>query len=227
MPRPAAAHDGGVQVWRLTDDGRDHRVEADPGMSRRIRWYVDDELVAERKAMEDRVRLSSPAGELEVRFSGLGAPRRATLGTFPGGTDLVPDPGSKADAYEQRVREHPTRYAVIATVGGVARVVVPILLAVLAARFALSLDLPRPNLPLPDLPSIPAPDLPTIPWPSIPWPDWSLPGWVGEVLDKAKYVWPVVLAFVLARAEIRRRKQQDERRQERSDTRTNPPSTGT
>lgn len=213
-----------MQVWRLTVEGRDHRVEADPGLSRRIRWYVGDELVAEKKAMEDKLRLSSPEGELEVRFSGLGAPRRATLGTYPGGTDLVPDPGSKADQYEQRVREHPTRYAVIATVGGVAKVVVPILLAVLAARFAFSLDL---DLPRPDLPDLPTPDLPSIPLPSIPWPDWSLPGWVRWTLDKAKYVWPIVLAFVIARAEIRRRRQQDEKRQDRSDTRTNPPSTGT
>jgi hypothetical protein len=57
-----------------------------------------------------------------------------------------------------------------------------------------------PNLPLPDLP-----DLPSIPWPGL-----ELPGWVREVLDKAKYVWPVVLAYVLARAEIRRRRKQDE-----------------
>ena len=42
------------------------------------------------------------------------------------------------------------------------------------------------------------------------WPDWSLPGWVREVLDKAKYVLPVIIAFVLARAEIRRRRTQDE-----------------
>ena len=42
------------------------------------------------------------------------------------------------------------------------------------------------------------------------WPDWSLPGWVREVLDKAKYVVPVIIAFVLARAEIRRRRTQDE-----------------
>lgn len=201
-----------MQVWRLTVDGRDHRVEAGTGLSHEVRWYVDDELVAEKKAMDDKLKLSSAVhGELEVRYSGLGAPRRATLGAWPGGDDLVPDPGSKADLYEQRVREHPQRYAIIATVGGVAKVVVPILLAVLAARFAFSFDV---DLPLPDLPSIPTPDLPSIPWPSIPWPDWSLPGWVTAVLDKATYVWPIVLAYVIARAEIRRRKEQDAKRQE-------------
>lgn len=210
-----------MQVWRLTDDGHDHRVEADPGLSRTIRWYVDDELVAEKKAMEDKVRISSPAGELEVRFSSLGAPRRATLSELPGGTDLVPDPGSRADLYEQRLRDHPTRYALIATVGGVAKVVVPILLAVLATRFVFSLDLP-----LPDLPDLPTPNLPSIPWPSIPWPDWSLPGWVRWALDKVKYVWPIVLALVIARAEIRRRRQQDEKRGaaavDRRETRNGP-----
>ena len=44
------------------------------------------------------------------------------------------------------------------------------------------------------------------------WPDWSLPGWVREVRDVLKFVFPVVLAFVLARAEIRRRRTQDELR---------------
>lgn len=211
-----------MQVWRLTVDGHDHRVEADTGVTHRVRWYVDDELVAEKKAMEDKLRLSSGVGELEVRFSGLGAPRRATLGSFLDGTDLVPDPGSKAALHEQRVREHPRRYAVVATVGGAAKVVVPILLAVLAARFAFSFDLPTP-----DLPSLPVPDLPSLPLPSIPWPDWELPGWVRSVLDKAKYVWPIVLAYVVARAEIRRRRQQDAKRPappvDRRDTRNGPP----
>ncbi|MDP2774358.1 MAG: hypothetical protein Q8O61_12470 [Nocardioides sp.] len=42
-----------------------------------------------------------------------------------------------------------------------------------------------------------------------------------EVLDKAKYVWPIVLAYVLAKAEINRRRKQDalraELRQEREE----------
>lgn len=43
-------------------------------------------------------------------------------------------------------------------------------------------------------------------------PDWSLPGWVREVLDVLTFVFPVVLAFVLARAEVKRRRKQDELR---------------
>lgn len=191
-------------MWRLELDRRDHRVEADPGVRRRIRWYVDDALVAERTALEDQVRLSSPAGELEVRFGALGAPRRATIA----GTDLVPDPGSKADDHERRVREQPGRYAAVATVSGLARVVVPILLAVVGARFAFSLDLPTP-----DLPSLPRPGLPSLPLPSAPLPEWEPPHRLLWLLDKAKYVWPIVLAYVIARAEIRRRRQQDEKRQ--------------
>ncbi len=62
------------------------------------------------------------------------------------------------------MREHPTRYALIATVGGVAKVVVPILLTLVAVRFAVRI--PWPDLPFPDLP-----DLPSVPWPDIPWPD--------------------------------------------------------
>ena len=50
--------------------------------------------------------------------------------------------------------------------------------------------------------AIPLPDLP----------DWQLPDWLRWLLDKLKYIWPIVLAYVLARAEIKRRRQQDERR---------------
>jgi hypothetical protein len=207
---PSAGQDRGVtntQVWRLSLDGRAHRVEADPGTSRRLRWYVDDELVAEQKSMDEKVKLESPAGRLQVRFSTLGAPRRATLADDADGHDLVPDPGSAAARYEDKVRAHPERYALLQTVGGIGKVVVPIVLASLLARFVFSLPISLPSLPRPDLPSLPLPELPL--------PDlraWSAPGWVEQVLDVAHYVWPVVLAFVLARAEIRRRRRQDEKR---------------
>ncbi len=208
------------QVWTLEHEGRRHRVVATAGgLAHQVRWYVDDELRAEKKAWEDKVTVEAAEQKLRVVYSGLGAPRRATLYTADedlssltglGGVDLVPEAGSKAAAYEDRVREHPNRYAAIATVGGVAKVVVPIVLGLLAVRFTVS-------LPWPDLPSLPSPDLPDLPsvplpdW-TIPWPDWSLPGWVKAVLDKVKYIWPVALAFVLARAEIRRRRDQDEKR---------------
>lgn len=182
-------------MWRSAE----HRVEADLGMRRAVRWYVGDELVAERRTTDEKVRLDAGTDRMEVRFSTLGQPRRATLN---GDLDLVPDPGSAAAAHEERVRAHPTRYAAIQTVVGVAKVVLPIVATVLLARFtlphlSLGLDLPSPDLP--DLPSLPLPDL-------------ALPEPVREVLSYAKYVLPVVVAFALARAEIGRRRQQDEKR---------------
>lgn len=202
------------QTWELVVDGHAHLVEVHGDWSRRVTWYVDGAEVASRKSGDDRLVLESGAGRLEVRHSGLGRARRATY-TPPGGdaVDLVPEPGSPAAAYEERLREHPTRTSVIAAAGAVAGIVVPLLLAGLLARFAFSL--PWPDW---DLPSVPTPDLPSVPWPdlpSIPWPDWSLPGWVREVLDKAGFVWPVVLAVVIARAEVRRRRRQDALRAER------------
>jgi flagellar biosynthesis/type III secretory pathway M-ring protein FliF/YscJ len=59
------------------------------------------------------------------------------------------------------------------------------------------------------LDALPLPDLPSIPWPSIPWPDLpnvQVPEWVRWVANHLKYVWPVILAFVLAEGEIRRRR---------------------
>lgn len=198
-------------MWTLTRGGREHRVVAGGSGAHRVRWYVDGELRAEKKAWEEKLRLEDGDTALQVRFATLGAPRRATLvDPEDGEVDLVPEPGSRAAAYEDKVREHPTRYALVATAGGVAKVVLPILLGLVAVRFAV--NLPWPSVPLPDLP-----DLPSIPWPDLP--DWELPHWVRWTLDKAKYVWPVVLAFVLARAEIRRRRQQDEKRADQSGAR--------
>jgi len=199
------------QTWELVVDGRAHLVEVFGDWSRRTVWYVDGAEVAARKSGEDKLVLTADAGRLEVRHSGLGKPRRATF-TPPGGeaVDLVPEPGSPAAAYEDRLREHPTRTSLLAAAGAVAGIVVPLLLAGLLARFAFSLPWPDWDVPTPDLPSIPSPDLPSIPLPDLPdLPD--LPGWLG-------YVWPVVLAVVIARAEIRRRRAQDERRrQQRQD----------
>jgi hypothetical protein len=208
------------QVWRLSAGASTHRVEADPGFVRRVRWYVDGELVAEKRATEDKVRLESDAGRVELRFGTLGGPRRATL--LRAGTDgdldldLVPDPGSPAARHEDRLRAHPHRYAALQTAGGVAKVVVPIVLATVLARFAFSLPWPTWSPDLPDLPDLPRPDLP---WdPDLPdLPSWSLPGWVRWVLEHAKYVWPVVLAFVLAKAEVDRRRRQDAKREQLRD----------
>lgn len=214
--------DAPLQAWQLRVDGRRHRVEVRGSVSRRIQWWVDDELVLDRRSADDKPRLTVPErpelGTLALRFSGLGKPRRATVvpaGELLGGVDLDPEPGSPAAAHEDRVRAHPRRYALVQTATGVAAVVVPIVVTLLLARLAFSIDWPWPDLPRvpwPDLPSIPWPDLPGVPWPDLP--DIRLPGWVRWALDKAKYVWPVVLAYVLARGEINRRRKQDELRTE-------------
>jgi hypothetical protein len=210
------------QVWELDLNGDRHRVEVRGSISRSLRWYVNDELAVEKRSSDDRVRLRSrdrPAlGVVLVRFSGLGRPRRATLFDSAdgnadvrtlaglGGIDLEPAAGSPAARYEEQVRAHPRRYAIIKIASGIATVVVPIVLATLVARWAFSLPLPDwnlPDLPRPDLPDLPLPDL-------------SLPGWVRSVLNHAGYVVPIIVALVLARAEIQRRKKQDELRSRRS-----------
>lgn len=209
------------QVWESTIEGRVHRLESVGDISRRHTWSVDGEIVAEKKSMDDKVTLkasgSTYEGSLRVVFSTLGGPRRATLlgaeglGELGvGGTDLTPEPGSPAARHEKKVLAHPTRYTIIATLGGLATVVVPILLVALLARFAVNIPWPDINIPFPDLPSIPWPNLPDIPWPDISLPDVSLPGWLSWILDNIHFVWPVVLAYVLARREIKRRRAQAE-----------------
>jgi len=224
-----------AQVWELTHEGRHHRVVAHGSVTHRVRWWVDEALVATRSTVDDTVRVTPDDGSgvetrLVVRFSALGSPRSATLDeagadlrslTGLGGVDLVPEPGSRAAAHEDRVLAHPTRFALVATLGGVAKVVVPIVLSLLVVRFAVSL--PWPSIPLPDLPDVPWPDLPAIPWPDlpdVPLPDVPVvpvPAWVEWLLGHVKYVWPVVLAFVLARGEVKRRREQAERRREQAE----------
>ncbi|WP_154402661.1 hypothetical protein [Nocardioides speluncae] len=243
------------QRWDLDVAGHHHRVEVvDHALSRSISWYVDDELVAQKKSGDENVELEpedeldevdaveaveapDPRGALGLKFTTLGRPRRVTwhepdddlgasaraaLGT--GGIDLVPEPGSKAAIYEQKMRDHPRRYAVQRVAVAVVGVVLPILLGLLAVRFAVSIPWPDINLP-----SIPVPDLPNIPWPEIPWPDinlpsipfpdlpdWQLPAWLSWLLDHLKYIWPIGLALLLALGEIDRRKKQDKLRADRA-----------
>jgi hypothetical protein len=196
--------DADLQVWAQTIGGVAHRVEARGGLRRHVQWYADGELVAARGGMEGKLRLADDEhGTLEVRYGGLGSPRRATLK----GLDLEPAEGSPAAQFEERVRARPHLYAAIQTAGGVARVVVPLLLTLVTVRFALSFDWPDWNLP--DLPS---PDLPSPDLPGVPLPDVSLPGWLRWLLEHAKYVVPILVAWGLARAEIKRRQKQDELR---------------
>ncbi|MCZ2860699.1 hypothetical protein [Blastococcus sp. VKM Ac-2987] len=213
-------------------------MEVTGSFSRTVTWHVDGQLVAVTRSSEDTVRLEPgdrleksgsgtdahaeelpDVGAIGVRFTAVGRPRRVTwyradgevsaatralLGA--GGIDLDPEPGSPAALREERIRRHPRRHAAVTVAGGVGKVVVPLLLGLLAVRLATAIPWPDWNLP-----SIPWPDvdLPSIPWPDVELPDWQVPGWVSWLADKMTYVWPVILAAALARAEIRRRRRQD------------------
>lgn len=171
-----------------------------------------------------RVTLFEPQ---ESETSELDPKAAALLGR--GGIDFVPPPGSAAEKREARMLQHPVRHTLVLTAVGVAKVVAPILLGLIALRFAFTLPWPSislPAIPWPDwnLPSIPWPN---VPWPNIPWPDLAVPDWIKEVLSKAKYVWPILLAFVLARAEVRRRRQQAALRNERESLDHSGPTTTT
>ncbi|WP_147263029.1 hypothetical protein [Geodermatophilus sp. TF02-6] len=127
---------------------------------------------------------------------------------------------------EAAIRAHPHRYAVRRTAPAVLGVLLPVLGLWLLSR----IDIPLPHFSI----SLPDWNLPAIPWPdwdlpNIPLPDWDLPelpAWVRELLDKAKYVWPVLLAFVLARAEVRRWRTQDERKRRADDVWPDPDRAG-
>ena len=203
------------------------------GWTNQVTWWVDDEEIATKKsgsedtlylAADEEHALADEVGAIRAQFTVMSKPVRATwfegtrsrattasyLGT--GGIDLVPEPGSPAAIREDRMRANPRLFAARHVVGGVATVLVPIAAAVVIAWL-----LSRVTLPDLDLPSVPWPDLPSIPWPSIdlpsiPWPDWEMPEWLRWLLDKATYVWPVLLGLWFARREMRRRREQDELR---------------
>ncbi len=209
--------------WTLDDGVRHHEVVVHTGgWRRRIEWNVDGELIAEKQSAEDSVVLDGEAtGAVRLTFSMLGSARRVNwfdpdddaivrAHAGLGGLDMDPEPGSPAARRDERMRAHPKLYAARHVAGGVGKVVVPILLTLIAIRFTVNLDLPRPNLPTIPRPNLP--DLPSIPWPDLP--SWSLPGWLREVLSYLKYVWPILLGIVLARAEIQRRRKQDEKKAE-------------
>lgn len=218
------------QTWELTDAGAHHRVQVTGEVSRTLRWWVDDDLVIEKRSMDDKLTVTRDGGQaLTVRHSSLGTPQRASLYDDQakavvgiGGVDLVPEEGSRAATWERRIIDHPRRHALIAALGGVGTVVVPILVVAFVIPLLGLIPWPSidlPSIPWPHLPSIPWPDLPSIPWPDVDLPDWQLPGWLRWVLDHAKYVVPVIIAWAVAQGEIKRRRQQlDKREAGRLDT---------
>ncbi len=229
--------------WSLDADGHEHVVRISGStLVRTVEWQVDGCVIATESTSDERQTLTAdvadigvvglrfPRWSMDARRVTLYAPggedrefdARAAATVGQGGVDFTPAPGSAAEKREARIRRHPTLHTLLLTSVGVARVVVPIVLGLIAFRFAVSLpwpSIPWPSIPWPDwqLPVIPWPEwqVPSIPWPSIELPNLAFPDWIRELLSKAKYVWPILLAFVLARGEVRRRRHQDALRKER------------
>lgn len=220
---------GVTQRWSLTLHGHCHRVEVQGSVLRTSRWYVDDAPVATTRSVRDNVRLeaASPSDfAIELELGLLRSAGRATLfegdanvavkelvATGTGGIDLEPEPGSPAARREQRIREHPWRHAIIAAAVGVMRVIAPLVIGLLVVRFALSMPWPQWSVSWPNL------DMPWIPWPEIPWPsvhlpNWEPPSWARWVARTLRHGWPVLLALVIAKIEIDRRREQDARKAE-------------
>ncbi len=217
------------EIWHLDKAGRRHEVElSDAGLGRRVVWTVDGTVVAEKKSHDERLQLKSDReGAVFVKLPKLIGPARrvtwleepaelAEIGLAAGGVDFRPEPGSRAARREQRIVDHPRLHTLRETAGAALGVILPLVLVWLVGRFVFSFDLPWPDVDLPDIPW-PDIDLPGIPWPdvdlpAIPWPDITLPAWLKWVLQNVKYVAPVLVAFVVARGEVRRRRKQEESR---------------
>lgn len=218
-----------TQRWSLIVHGQSHRVEVEGSVMRTTRWYIDDDLVATKRSGKGNVVLGSASltgCAIELELGVLRSAWRATLfegedhavvkelvATGTEGVDLEPEQGSPAARREQHIREHPWRHTTIAAAVGVMRVVAPLVMGLLVVRFALTLPWPQWSVPWPhlDMPRIPLPD---IPWSGVHLPNWEPPQWARWVTRTMRYGWPVLLALLVARVEIDRRREQDARRAE-------------
>ena len=214
---------GDTERWHLVHDGHEHVAAVEHGaLTREVVWTRDGAEVERLKTSDETIVLS-PEGEdgaLRLKLAMVGPARRITLHGSEaeahaglGGTDLEPEPGSRAALRAEWIGRHPHLHTARQTALAAAGVGVPVLLVWLLSMVPWpSLDVPWPDI---SLPSIPWPDLPSIPWPdislpAIPWPDLpSLPAWTEPV---RKLLVPVLIAFFVARGEVRRRRKAEERR---------------
>ncbi|MDO9352785.1 MAG: hypothetical protein Q7T55_03770, partial [Solirubrobacteraceae bacterium] len=206
--------------WRLGREDHAHVVAiASSGtFSRTIVWTVDGQEVARKRTSEERVTLAADGHDLAVTMkisdwsdsarrvrlfaASSSSAAHAVALTGLGGEDFHPDPGTKAARRQARMAAHPTRYTIQRTATAIAGVGVPLLVIWLLGQLIGQIafpDVDLPEIPVPDidLPSIPMPsiDLPDVDLPALP----ALPGWVKEILGALKYVFPVAVAFVIAR----------------------------
>ena len=217
---------GEPQRWSLAVDGHEHLVEITGTMVRTVTWTCDGEPRATKKTSDETIVLAADDGTAaRVKLSLSGTARRVTLHaseteahTGLGGTDLEPEAGSKAAERAEWIGRHPHLHTARQTALAAAGVGLPILLVWLLSQVPWpSVDLPWPDV---DLPSIPWPDLPSIPWPdlpSIPWPDIDLPDlppWVDTV---RKIAIPILIAFFIARGEVKRRRKAEEKQAEQKE----------
>ncbi len=203
-------------------DGHEHVVEVAQGMMvREVTWTRDGTRLATKKTTDDTIVLGGEDQAVRLKFGLRGPARRVTLHrseaeahTGLAGADLEPEPGSKAAQRAEWIGRHPHLHTARQTALAAAGVAVPVLLVWLLSLVPWpDVDVPWPDV---DLPSIPWPDLPAIPWPdvdlpSIPWPDVdlpSLPAWTEPV---RKLLVPVLIAFFIARGEVKRRRRAEER----------------
>jgi hypothetical protein len=215
---------GATERWHLAVDDAEHVVAVEQGaLTREVVWTRGDVEVGRTKTSDETIVLSPDGSEAAVRlkFGMVGPARRVTLHaseaeahTGLGGDDFEPEAGSKAAARREWIGAHPHLHTARQTALAAAGVGVPILLVWLLTLVPWpSVSIPWPDI---DLPSIPWPSipLPSIPWPdislpSIPWPDLpSLPAWTEPV---RKFAIPVLIAFFIARGEVKRRRKAEEK----------------
>ena len=216
---------GDVERWHVVHDGHEHAVAVEQGaLTREVRWTRDGVELGRKKSSDETIVLS-PQGvdpALRLKFAMVGPARRVTLHDSEtaahaglGGTDLEPEAGSKAARRAEWIGRHPHLHTARQTALAAAGVVVPVLLVWLLSM----VPWPSVDVPWPDLPSIPWPDisLPSIPWPdvdlpSIPWPDVDLPHLPAWTEPVRKLLVPVLIAFFIARGEVRRRRAAEAKR---------------
>ncbi len=196
--------------WYLDADGHQHVVEVEPaGLGRRVTWSVDGTPIAERCGVAGRVTLSpaagsGTAGSVRLRFGSFVPARRvswhprndpsAAVGL--GGRDFLAEAGSRAARRDAFIAAHPRAYTGYRIALAIATLAVALAVGPVVSWF---------------VNNVPWQQLPAIPWPDVQLPQWSLPDWLGGVIDVLKFVVPVLIAFALARLELRRRRQQRER----------------
>jgi hypothetical protein len=217
---------GEQQRWHLVHGEQEHLVEvSQSSWTREVVWTRGGTQLATKKTSDDTIVLSGEKGEggaVRLKFPPMGPARRVTLHgseteahTGLGGADFEPEAGSKAARRAEWIGAHPHLHTARQTAVAAAGVGLPVLLVWLLSMVPWpSVDLPWPDV---DLPSIPRPDLPSIPWPdislpAIPWPEVDLPDlppWVDTV---RKYAIPILIAFFVARGEVKRRRKAEEKK---------------